>query len=261
MNLNIMKNRFLSLIRSPKIFLIVLFHRLFRKYPPLNLNILNDEETLKYIQEKKLSFIRIGDWEIQLITGIDISFQKYSNLLKKDLIIILKSDNKNFLLGLAKYINMDENEIRNSKEWRAESWRNSKILLKRFLDVNRLFGDATFFYKKSNFEKFNKFLLNRNIIIVSKYSEFDLKDKIKAKNIDYIIVPSINSYELKDEIIKKILELYKDKDTKNTLVLLSSGPAGKVIGFNLILKNIQVIDCGHYFDFLLNKKYVALNKK
>ena len=63
-------------------------------------------------------------------------------------------------------------------------------------------------------------------------------------------VPSKNTYEVIDRIQTGISAVYQENglDRKDTAVLLSAGPAAKVLVKRMSSQGFRMIDCGHAWD-------------
>ena len=102
-----LKSRLVKLyenIYTSNIILSILYWKQNRNY---RLNILNSENTIKYIKDNECSIVRFGEGEIELILSPnrDLGFQKRSVELSSRLLEILKSNNNKVLICIPYALN------------------------------------------------------------------------------------------------------------------------------------------------------------
>ena len=68
---------------------------------------------------------------------------------------------------------------------------------------------------------------------------------------EFIQIPDKNAYKELEKIFGKIIDKIKD-NKNNSMIIISAGPAGKILVDKLGKKGIWAIDTGHCFDFPLN---------
>jgi len=122
--------------KSPKLYiknknLKILKKRTLNK---LNLKIMSKEDTLDEIIYHNKSIARFGDYEYEIILGRDVSYQKYNRILSDKLKMVLKSKEKNLLIGLndalnKKFINKYYKK-KARKFWGKYVKKNEKALIK-----------------------------------------------------------------------------------------------------------------------------------
>jgi glycosyltransferase family protein len=74
----------------------------------------------------------------------------------------------------------------------------------------------------------------------------------KTNSLKRILCPAENAYQVHEKIEEVVTRF-----DKNTLILLSLGPAAKVIAYNLFLKGYRVLDIGHIdmeYEMFLRKQ-------
>ena len=67
------------------------------------------------------------------------------------------------------------------------------------------------------------------------------------KKVDYIDIPPMNAYQNIKSIISRIKGI-QGYNSEDCIILVSAGPAGKIISYNLTLCDCFVIDTGHCWD-------------
>lgn len=212
---------------------------------------LNEKQTVDFILKNHSSFIRIGDGEFNLMEGRSIDYQKFDKKLSKSLKRYILMDEKNILIGMpGKYLKGTGINLLKSRV-HFSSWTHVRYYYKNFLSMyKRTYGDAFLFGKGKN-NIYDKIWLNSNIkkIIFVHNNEKYAKYFEKKYGIEtvFVKVPSKNAYDEKNEIIKKITNI-KDYNKPNVQILVSAGPAGKVIVYNLANLGCWAIDTGHCWD-------------
>ena len=227
----------------------------FKSFKGCSAKILNSEETVKYILDNKKSIIRLGDGEFNILNGKDISYQKYSKQLKEELNNVLELYFKSkgdceYLLCVPKYFMECSGFKLMKKRIYIASWAYSREQFQKNFPQDILYGDA-FLFKRENEEIYEKIWVNSNyktcvfIHNDKKYAEkFENEYNIKTK---FIKINSRNAYEQINDIKLKVLD-YINEDRKNVIVLISAGPAGKILVKDLSRKGIFSIDTGHCWD-------------
>ena len=238
-----------------RLYLRLLYQFVISVKKPGNAIFLDSDETIAEILNKRKSFIRLGDGEFDILEGKSIHYQIFNDKLKRDLNIIIDtyltdSYDCNYLLGMPnKYLINYGWSLLSSKS-KLISWAHTRYYFQKNFDLNVIYGDSFLFGKGR--EDVYSVLWKRdkinNIIFVHNDKKYALYFKNKYKiNVQFIKVPSRNAYEKIDEIVKNIIDLnyYNEKETQ---ILISAGPAGKVISFMLAEQGAWVIDTGHCWD-------------
>ena len=224
------------------------------------------EEEIKEQVGMHKSIIRMGDGETALMLGESIYFQRYDPVLSKRLKEIVANYNKQaeFVLCVAKrYIQAKNTELYKKKILR--SWFISKGYFKYKYPKSIKYGDAHMFYINGFLEEsILPQVSNKKIICVT--NEEDIKSKKDLFNsffdtVVWLAIPDKNSFDVYDDTLNKIENLIKDKEliVKDTLVLVSCGPMGKVLAYDLSKKGVQTIDVGHGLKTMF-KKDLSLQK-
>lgn len=219
--------------------------------------ILTDRETVEYIIKNEKSIIRFGDGEFNLLNEIDISYQKASKKLKKELEDIVNNydKNSNYILCMPKFF-MNSSGFKILKRNWISSWSFSRYCFMKNFDQNQIYGDA-FLFAEGNEQIYKKIWERskfKNCIFIhnnEKYAyEFEEKYKIKTF---FIKAPEKNAYESLTDILYKIENQLSKVQIKNTFIISSMGPASKILVYRL-KDRIRVFDTGHCFDFPLKSK-------
>ena len=213
----------------------------------------NSEETTNYIRENKCSFIRFGDGEFEIMLGNKIHYQDYDEKLAIELEQIIKnyienSNSTKYLVGMPeKYLGKLSITLKNN----AIYWAKSNFLFKRKFNRNIVYGDA-FLFGKGKKEIYKKIWCDNGIkhviFVHNNYHYANLFSKeYNIKKVDYIDIPPKNAYQNIKSIISRIKGI-QGYNSEDCTILVSAGPAGKIISYNLTLCDCFVIDTGHCWD-------------
>lgn len=221
-----------------------------------SLKILSDEETINYIENNKVSFLRWGDGDSNIVTGFPMVYQKYSKELKNDLLEILstKYSETNFLLGIPyDYIKGDASYFYSLDKRKIKLWYRTRYLISYYKNNKDKYGNAFIFRPEGELSRreVSRLWKNKNILIISsdKNHVENIKNNDEVEDVYHIEIVKEDCYDDKNIIIEKSLSILSSHSKHNILVLIAGGPAGKVIGYNLIKKGYQVIDIGHFFTW------------
>lgn len=229
------------------IFLYNLFFILIRPRKA-KIDFICDEQLVEYILLYKKSIIRFGDGEYRIMySNKKIHYQDFSKELQSDLKKIFEHYNeKNYLICIPPFFTKGIKWfMKNDKKYLSCFSKPRYYFLSKQKSKFK-YGDA-FLFKKGN-EKIYRKLWNDEDKILLIHNDEKWKDIFEnkySKNIDFIKVPKENAYEICNSIIDEVLSI---KDIKNYMVLISAGPAAKVIAYELSKEDIWVIDTGHCFD-------------
>jgi hypothetical protein len=228
---------------------------------------LSEEETLIYIKKKKISFLRWGDGETALLRGKSISFQKASSELSVDLYkILLLSSEGVFLLGIpCRFFNQKFKNILRIDFWRnVYVWASTHYQLSNNLKINQLVGDA-FLFRPPGTISINR-LANLwdglNIILLSpSILDIEIINRISVPlSIKHILCSKRNSYEQADLYIENIKKHLLFLNINKTVIILSAGPGGKIIGLKLSQQGYYCLDVGNFFNLkILEDEFLNYN--
>lgn len=234
------------------------------------LNIASREETLNEIINNHKSIARFGDGEFKIIYGLGIGFHRSSKSLKNKLLNVLNSSLTNLLIG----INLPYHE--HELNLRPDSWRNYwknyikkyKFKIIKLLNVNRKYYFALVFKYSLLFKNKKKFDIpnyikmlkriwdKRDILIIEgQFTRSGIGNDLfnNAKSIKRILCPPENAFRVYRKIINAFIKL---KIQKNSLILISLGPAASVLSYDICKMGYQAIDIGHAdveYEFYLRK--------
>ena len=112
--------------------------------------IMNSEDTLNYIIDKKCSVSRFGEGELELIlhSDIDLGFQQRNALLSESLKRVLVSDEENLLICLPIALNTIKGRTKHSRQF-WYYWSNydnqrekTEALVRSMCSDDKVFGDT-----------------------------------------------------------------------------------------------------------------------
>lgn len=219
--------------------------------------IMDSEKTVEYVLNNRKSIIRFGDGEFNIINGKSINYQKCTPKLAKEMNEILQTyfnlkERCNYILCVPKYfMECSGFELMRKREY-ISSWSYSRKIFQQRFPQKILYGDA-FLFKKGNEKIYERLWKNqgyKTCIFVhndKKYSEkFEEMYNINTK---FIKISSKNAYDQIEDIENQILKyIYKYTNQKDVIILVSAGPAGKILVSNLAQKGFIAIDTGHCWD-------------
>lgn len=231
-------------------------HYIADRYVPLykTLTYLSPEATLNYIIDNDCSIIRLGDGEFGLMRGASVYFnnwhQKYDKRLSKKLLEVASSHDPRVLLCIP------GDHLTKTKEEDPEEfkyWINSKILLHKLVRGGKVYGSSFAFYPKINtdinYRKLQEYLSRKNVIIIT--SGLERFGNIQLGNSTHLIeAPKSNSWSSMPRIHSQLEALIKDNglEKNETLVMVSMGPAAKVLVYELTKEGFTAWDAGQFFD-------------
>jgi glycosyltransferase family protein len=215
--------------------------------------VLTTTETLDKIKDERLSIIRFGDGELSLIDGSNLGFQKYNQQLAEKLKVVITSNHPQLLIGLPNIFGRLEHLAPVGFWFEIHHLFRYSKLWRQITSPDRTYGDAFITrpylpYKDKSLAKetyacIKQLWAGQDIILIEgEKSRLGVGNDLfdDAHSLQRILGPSENAFDKTEEIIKKVTEFSKDH-----LILLSLGPAAKVIGYELFLKGYRVLDIGH----------------
>ncbi|WP_370760516.1 GT-D fold domain-containing glycosyltransferase [Faecalibacillus intestinalis] len=241
------------------IWIKVLFNY-FSSFKKLKCIILDSENTVGLQLETKKSLIRFGDGEFNLLNKKDVHYQKYSLELASELkkILLEYSIESNYIIAVPYYYFSNNNTVLNNRLL-ISCWSIPKTIFKKNMQKNVPYGDAFLFSKNNKKIKiFEKIWENYTNIVFVHNNEIYTKAINLKKNqkLFYVKVPNKNAYE-KIENIQNDIEMtfiLNDLLKSNSIILISAGPAAKVLVYSLSKKGFLCIDTGHCWDDPLEVK-------
>lgn len=211
------------------------------------------EEIKEKIKEGK-SMIRIGDGEVHMLLGGDLSYQKYEKEIETALKKIIDdyTDESRYLLGVNELVMDKRNDFLKTKN-KFYLWLPMKVCY--FLYFNKLasYFDASIFYYDGVFDYFfREYLKDKKVVVVSLPRNIEkLKTSSYADNVsEYIEVTEPNPHDSYATVQQK-LSRYKGR--QDIVVLLSCGPTSKVLAYEFC-EELQCIDIGIGLEVLLGRQ-------
>lgn len=211
------------------------------------------DETIDTILKSKCSVSRFGDGEYKLMSGKDISFQRYSEEIASRLKEVMKNKDENIIVCLPDIfgsLTIYEKEFQNY--WRLHTAKSRKgwySLLEAHKQYYNAFISRCYMgfrnksLSKNWFEKMRKIWDDRDILIIEgEKSRLGVGNDLfsNAKSIKRILCPPENAFDKYEEIIKEA-----KKTDKSKLILLALGPAATILAYDLYREGYQAVDIGH----------------
>lgn len=203
------------------------------------------------------SIVRFGDGEILILEGRGApDYQEYSAELQKSLLKVFKSNNSNLLVCIPRCLNGGKDfsilTTRAAYFWARFAVHNFEWLTKH-INPEQLYGDTEIsrpWIDSLNreragyvFQEFKNLFRDRKLVIIEgRYTRFGCGNDLilKARKISRIIGPEKNAFNYCSQFIEEATKCDKD-----SLIIVSLGPAGKVVTYELVQKGYQVWDLGH----------------
>jgi glycosyltransferase family protein len=198
------------------------------------------EDTIRDLIENKKSISRFGDGEFMLAFGQSIPFQKYSPELGTRLKEILISK-RDIPVGIGRYFFYSlRNALPLIKTFvRTWVYENREKMLK-LMDLNKQYYSTEFsqlymtyreYDYEVHFKNVRKIWEKRDVVIIQgkgvlnnfKYNVFD-----NTSSLEHLIAPSKDAFLEYESILKKAIEIPKDK-----LVIFILGPTATVLAYDL----------------------------
>lgn len=226
----------------------------------LKYNALSSEESLKILLKSGKSLIRFGNGESEILVGLDMATQQYDKELALGLKKIVESYNPqcNYLLALTNW-NLKKSVKQLKKENRFRLWRYMRYVFWR-LRMNRIsmpFLETDMFRVGPvglPINEIEKLWSNKkNIIIVHNTAEYFrwFSNKYFDKTVYFIRIPDKNFFYFVNDAERQIKELISKNriDNDDLLILVSAGPGGKILCYNLCQENSNYLcyDMGNFF--------------
>ncbi len=201
------------------------------------------------------SIVRFGDGEFGIISGTSAPvFQKYNKELALRLKEVLQSRYKNLLIGIAPNygdLSIYPDEVADGiREYMTDEVRKLHYSL---LDMKREYCDAYMFKcfiphkdrdnTPKRIRKIQQIWHKRNVVLIEgKETRSGVGNDLffNVESLKRILCPTTDAYRVYEELFSKCIEII----TKDNLVLIALGPAGKVLAYDLFLKGYQIVDIG-----------------
>lgn len=216
---------------------------------------LSHAEFLRQADEK--STIRFGDGEIGLLHYSQIHYQKFDPELRLKLLEIIKNytADANYLIGLPLYTTLENTKAYEISKEKIFLWMPVKITFRLLFNKKMKYFDQHIFYRHGKAKEF--FLeksKDKKVVIVTRKETLEaIKSHPVASSIPYLVLiesPGEHAFDcyldLESDIRKAV-----GTDTKNCVVFLGCGPAGKVIAYDLSKEGILCHDIGLGVEMML----------
>ncbi len=223
-------------------------------------NIKNSTETIDVIIRERVSFCRFGDGEFSLIDGESIGFQKADTRLTKRLLEIIRSNDKQILIGIPYCYYSSAEDLREFpkrfiRTWVARHRRQITSLTipgKQYYDTacTQLYALYQAYDFRKYFARIKEIWHDRDLTIIcgdSVFTKIEVNIFDNAKSLDYQFAPSSNAFEMYDELLKQAMRI-----DRNRLVIIILGPTATVLAYDLAKQGYQALDFGHIakdYDF------------
>lgn len=242
-------------------YIINVYLRPWRKRP----RVLSIPDTIDHILETGCSVIRFGDGEISMIDGLDIGFQNRSPELVARLTSIVRARDENLLIcipGVWEKLDM----FKEYAYWfnMHHAYRHAH-LWKTLVSHDWIYGDTNMTrpylaYKDKEhageiFKKLFSIWENKDVILIEgAKTRLGIGNDMfaRVRSIGRILCPPENAYASYEAIKTECLKLGKDRP-----ILLSLGPAAKVLAYDLFKLGYRVVDIGHIdmeYEMFLRKE-------
>lgn len=211
-------------------------------------------ETIEYIILNNASMCRFGDSEfLYLVERRNLPYQVQDSRLRDYFIKILKSNEKNLLVGLPiGYYSLKNLKKQSKSMWRAViTWTYPGLY--KYLDHQKQYYNASMTrlymdYEDTShsdmwFKKIRSIWDKKNILLIEgEKSRLGVGNNLfdNARSVKRILGPAHDAFEQFDNL----LALASSQD-KSHLVLVAMGPTAKPLVYELALQGFQAIDIGN----------------
>lgn len=218
-----------------------------------NIEVTGIEETIEELIRTEKSLVRLGDGEITMIRGRDLSFQKVNPEIIEGLKRILGYEHEDLMTAIPEIFGDLRIYRKESRDFWKEHLLFSRKVYQTYCNTHKIYANAyisRFYYPMADksqcgkwIEKIRKIWKDKDIVIVEGDKTHngvgnDLLDT--ARSIERVIGPSEQAYEKVDEILECCKEYPKDR-----LFLISLGIAAKFLTEKLFLEGYRVLDIGN----------------
>ncbi len=237
----------IHLINNPRYFFTYALHYYDPGYT-FKVNFYTGDE-MKELLVKRRSIIRIGDGEVYLMNRGGISFQEYDPAIRQAFFSMIREyDNRStYVLGYNKIPLESPNQKMRTVNL-LHSWLPLKVYYDLYFSKEMRYVDASLFYYNDTIPKcFEEFLLTQHLVLVSKESNLELfknNPRIPFSDVSFVVTPETNAYREKQRIHEAINAAVATNGKERTVVVMACGPAGKVIGYQLVKDGVMVLDLG-----------------
>lgn len=221
-------------------------------------NVLDGSETVDVILNGK-SLIRLGDGEFGIFAERDIHYQPFSTKLKKEFEHIKttyeqEGNDCRFLLAVPKKFMQCSGVELGKKRVYISSWSDSRLFFKKYFNRSLVYGDA-FLFEKRNKETYSRIWSqpgdNRTIIFVHNNERYaESFGQMYNREVIFVQCPPFDAFSKTEKILADVNLKINDAGLQrnDVQIVISAGPAGKVLVYHLSKSGFQCIDAGHCWD-------------
>mgnify|MGYP001044270225 CR=1 FL=1 len=221
-----------------------------------NIKVLSQKETPEYVKKHNKSLIRLGDGEFRImLKKRGIEYQRYSPELREDMLRFMNdykfADDCGFVLAVPNEPFIKEASwFKTVDDMITQCFAPYRFYFRKCMNNKKIYGDA-FVFQQDNETYYSKLWENSDYVIFLHHDEryarlFERKYKKKTV---FIKVPSENSYEEIEKIEQNVINAVNNiVSGASYSILISCGPAAKVLVYKLLKKGIVSYDTGHCWD-------------
>jgi glycosyltransferase family protein len=215
--------------------------------------IMTAHETVEYILKNHSSISRFGDWEIMIMDGQTVGYQKRDIRLAKRMKRVFTNPADGLIVAIPRPLMTSEDMcVRESNSW-EKHLKQYRLLWFKYLRRNSIYGCAHIsrFYTScvdisiadQNIVELRKLWDNREVVFIEgQYSRLGVGNECfnNVKSIQRILCPAESAFDRYDEILAEATKLPKDK-----LLILALGPTASCLADDLTRAGYQALDLGH----------------
>ncbi len=221
-------------------------------------NIKSPEETVEEINKGR-SLIRFGDGEFGIFRNKSIHYQDWSPELRERFEMIKRDfeeqgDNCPYLLTVQKcFICVNSLRLLKKRVY-VSCWSQTRYDFKKNFNHDLTYGE-TLLFEKGKSHVYGKIWTHEscppNIIFVhndEKYAKFF--EQTYHKNTFFVKCPPKHAFSKLDEMEKEIQAIIDENgwEKDQVMIVMSAGPAGKVIIYDFSKQGYHCVDTGHCWD-------------
>ena len=230
----------------------------FQTFGGVKSNIYDAEDTVAEIIKGK-SLIRFGDGEFGIYQGADIHYQPWSEALMNEFLTIknkfeMQGSHCRFLLAVPKKYMQCSGAKLGKRRVLVSSWAQSRLFFKKRFDRTLTYGDS-FLFEKKNKEIYSRIWQqpgdNRTIIFVHNNGDYAHNfAETYGREVIYVGCASYDAFSSVDRLTDDIIAAIRHNGIPvgGVQIVLSAGPAGKVVASRLSAIGYHCIDAGHCWD-------------
>lgn len=225
------------------------FYKLFTKAP----KVMSKEESINHILKSGCSVCRLGDGEIKLIAGRDISFQKACPELSEKFGSLMACEDERLLVCIPDaFSTLQDFESADGLYWKKHLARYRPAWYK-YAGADKTYGNAFIsrpymcFKEKEKapfyFDLLKKLWKGRQLVIIEgEKTRFGVGNDLLegAAGIERILGPSSQAFTHYDQL----LDCAKKSD-KSKLIIIALGPVASLLAFELAALGCQALDLGN----------------